>query len=104
MAVKMKKIILLAFVLLLIPISFACGDEGHDNAITGDNVADSYDMDSGGMMGGNMMGSGMMSGYGMMGSWGFGFFSIIYTILLIGITILVYIWIVKLLKSMGGKK
>jgi len=98
----MKKIILLAFVLLLIPISFACGDEGHDNEITGDNVANSCDMDSGsGMMGG---GYGMMSGYGMMGSWGFGFFSIIYTILLIGITILVYIWIVKLLKSMGGKK
>ena len=62
-------------------------------------------MGSGSMMGMmNMMGGGMMSGYGMMGNWGFGFFSIIYLILLIGITILVYIWIIKLLKSMGGKK
>jgi len=62
------------------------------------------------MMGGNMMGSGMMggygmmSGYGMMGNFGFGFFSIIYPILLIGITILVYVLIVKLLRNIGGKK
>ena len=97
----MKKIILLALVLLLIPIAFACGDEGHDNAITGDNVAGSCDIGSGsGMMGGY----GMMSGYGMMGNWGFGLFNVIYVILLIGITILVYVWIIKLLKSMGGKK
>ena len=100
MAVKMKKIILLVFILLLIPIAFACGDEGHENEITGAATANSCDMDSGsGMMGGY----GMMSG-GMMGNWGFGFFSLIYPILLIGITILVYVWIIKLLKSMGGKR
>ena len=46
----------------------------------------------------------LMPGYGMMGNWGFGFFNIIYFLLLIGITILVYVWIIKLLKSMGGKR
>ena len=102
----MKKIILLALALLLIPIAFACdmegmGDHSNDNEITGAATANSYDMDSGsGMMGGY----GMMSGYGMMGNWGFGFFNIIYFLLLIGITILVYVWIIKLLKSMGGKR
>ena len=99
-----KTILFLVLILLLIPIAFACGDESHDNAITGDNVANSCDMDSGGMMEGNMMGSGMMSGYGMMGNWGFGFLSMIYLILLIGITILVYVLIIKLLRNMGGKK
>jgi len=101
----MKKILFLVLMILALPIAFACGDEGHDNAITGDNVAGSCDIGSGsGMMGGNMMGSGMMSGYGMMGNIGFGFFSIIYLILLIGITILVYVLIIKLLRNMGGKK
>jgi len=102
----MRKIILLALVLLLIPIAFACDMEGmdnhsHGNEITGADVAGSCDIG----FGSGMMGSyGMMSGYGMMGNWGFGFFKIIYFLLLIGITILVYVWIIKLLKSMGGKK
>jgi len=60
-----------------------------------------------GMMGGgmmNMMGSNMM-GSGMMGSWGYGsgywnFINILYVILLIGLVVLVYLWIIKLWKKM----
>ena len=49
----MKKILFLVLMILALPIAFACGDEGHDNAITGDNVAGSCDIGSGsGMMGG----------------------------------------------------
>ncbi len=69
------------------------------------------------MMGGNMMGSGgtnMMGtnlGYGMMGSgyglgyWGF--LNVLSLILLIGLVILVYLWIIKLwrgMKNKGSKK
>ena len=60
------------------------------------------------MMGGNMMGgqnvqSGMMQG--MMGNWGYGFgywnfVNVLYLILLIGLIILVYFWILKLWKNM----
>ena len=102
----MKKILFLILIILALPIAFACDMEGmdnhsHDNEITGAAAANSCDIGSGsGMMGGY----GMMPGYGMMGNFGFGFFSIIYALLLIGITILVYVWIIKLLKSMGGKK
>jgi hypothetical protein len=46
----------------------------------------------------NMMGYGY-NGYGMMGGYGWGFFGLIYTILLVGIIILVYLWIIKLWKS-----
>ncbi len=61
-------------------------------------------------MGGGMMN--MMMGYGMMGSWGYGFgywsiINILYAVLLIGLIILVYLWIMKLwknMKSRGGKR
>ncbi len=52
------------------------------------------------MMGGNM-------GYGMMGNYGFGywnFINILYTILLIGLIILVYFWIIKLWRDFYDKK
>ncbi|MBI2107138.1 hypothetical protein HYT57_04075 [Candidatus Woesearchaeota archaeon] len=59
-------------------------------------------MGSGGMM--NMMGGNMMS-YGMMGNYGYwNFLSILYTALVIGLVILVYLWIIKIWKSMEGKK
>lgn len=53
-----------------------------------------------GMMGGGMMGSG---GYGF-GYWSF--INILYIILLIGLIILVYLWILKLLKDVrkGNRK
>ena len=59
----------------------------------------------GGNIGGNMMGYGMMnSGYG----WYLNFLNVLYAILLIGLIILVYLWIIKLLKNnakhKGGKK
>ncbi len=72
-----------------------------------------------GMMGNNMMGGGMMNmmgsnmmdnaGYGMMGNWGYGFgywsfINILYIILLIGLIILVYLWIAKLLRDSAKKK
>ena len=67
-----------------------------------------------GMMGGgmmNMMGGNMMNnaGYGMIGNYGYGlgywsFINILYIILLIGLIILVYLWIVKLLKNTKNKK
>jgi len=74
---------------------------------------------SSGMMGNNMMGGGMMNmmggnmmdnaDYGMMGNYGSGFgyggfINILYTILLIGLIILVYLWIAKLLKDTKNKK
>ncbi|MBI2652479.1 hypothetical protein HYX00_03345 [Candidatus Woesearchaeota archaeon] len=70
-----------------------------------------YCGESGGMMGGgmmNMMMGGNM-GYGMMGNYGYGlgywsFVNILYTILLIGLIILVYLWILKLWKNMPKKK
>ncbi len=63
-----------------------------------------------GMMGGGMM-SMMMggnTGYGMMGNYGYGFgywnfVNILYIILLIGLTILVYLWILKLWRNMKNK-
>ena len=62
---------------------------------------------SGGMIGGgmmNMMGSNMM-GYGMIGNYGYwNLINILYVILLIGLIVLVYLWIIKLWKSMKGKK
>lgn len=66
---------------------------------------------SGGMMGGgmmNMMMGGNM-GYGMMGNYGYGFgywnfLNILYTILLIGLIILVFLGIVKLWKDLFQKK
>ena len=65
---------------------------------------------SGGMMGGGMM-SMMMGGnmgYGMMGNYGYGFgywnfVNILYIILLIGLIILVYLWILKLWRNMKNK-
>ncbi len=56
------------------------------------------------MMGNNMMGSGSMGmmGSGMMGNWNF--INILYIILLIGLIILVYLWILKLLRAFYGKK
>ena len=71
-----------------------------------------YCGESGGMMGGgmmNMMMGGNMMNYGMMGNYGYGFgywsfVNILYTILLIGLIILVYLWILKLCKNMPKKK
>ncbi len=62
-----------------------------------------------GMMGGGMMN--MAMGTGMMGNFGYGsgylsFVNLLYTILLIGLIILVYLWIFRLLKDAkikGGK-
>ena len=68
-----------------------------------------------GMMGAGMMNGGMMSmmmggnmGYGMMGNYGYGFgywnfVNILYIILLIGLIILVYLWILKLWRNMKNK-
>jgi len=61
------------------------------------------------MVGNNMMGSGGMN---MMGNYGYGFgywnfINILYVILLIGLIILVYFWIIKLWRNMqskGGKR
>ncbi len=63
-----------------------------------------------GMMGGGMMN--MAMGTGMMGNFGYGsgyltFVNLLYVILLIGLIILVYLWIFRLLKGTkikGGKK
>ena len=71
-----------------------------------------YCGESSGMMGGGMMSmmmGGNMMGYGMMGNYGYGFgygsfINILYIILLIGLIILVYLWIVKLLKNTKNKK
>ena len=56
-----------------------------------------------------MMGFNGMMNTGMMGNYGFGFgysnlFNILYTILLIGLIVLVYLWNVKLWKVKGIKK
>lgn len=68
-----------------------------------------------GMMGAGMMGGGMMSmmmgsGFGtnMMGNlgynfWYWNFLNVLYAILLIGLIILVYLWIIKLWKSVKDK-
>ena len=64
-----------------------------------------------GMMGGgmiNMMIGGNMMNYGMMGNYGYGFgywnfINILYVILLIGLIILIYLWILKLWKNMQNK-
>jgi hypothetical protein len=72
-------------------------------------------MGSGGMMnmmmGGNIMGSsGMnMMESGMMGNWGYGFsyrnfINVLYVVLLIGLIILVYFWIIKLWRDSYAKK
>src|SRR3989338_11248510 len=58
----------------------------------------------GGMM--NMAGSSMM-GYGMMGNYGFGywgFLNFLSIVLVIGLIILVYLWIIKLWKDLPKKK
>lgn len=57
----------------------------------------------GGMM--NMMwGTNFGQGYGMMGSYGYwGFNSFLTTILLLGLVVLVFLWIVKLWKETFGK-
>jgi len=61
-----------------------------------------FGMISGGMMGGTKM---MGYGTGMMGSSGwFGFTYILYVLLLLGLVIVVYLWIVKLWKSLNEKK
>ena len=79
--------------------------------------AESGMMGTGGMMGMmNMMGSGMMGGQtlaqtnmmqGTAEAWRYygywNFLNILYVILLIGLIILVYLWIVKLWKSMKNK-
>ena len=56
-------------------------------------------MGGGMMMGNNMMGSGMMGNFGY-GFWYWNFINILYVILLMGLTILVYFWIIKLWKNM----
>ena len=63
------------------------------------------------MMGNNMMGSGSMNmmGSGMMGNYGYGFgywnfINSLYVVLLIGLIILVYLWIIKLWRGVYGKK
>ncbi len=51
-------------------------------------------------------GSGYGAGYGMMGSYGFwNVFTLLYVVLIIGLIILVYLWIIKLWKNQrrGGK-
>lgn len=57
------------------------------------------------MMGGDMMGNVM--GYGMMGNLGYGGYwsivNLLSTILLIGLVILVYLWIIKLWRDIKGK-
>lgn len=84
-----------------------------------------YCGESGGMMSGNMMGSGGMMGMmpmmmnggimggqnvqgGMMGpwagGWGLGVGNVLGTILLIGLIILVWLWVVKLWRDLFGKK
>lgn len=57
------------------------------------------------MEGGNMMNYGMMNYKGeMMGSYGYwGFLNLLYVLLLIGLIIIVYLWIIKLWKSIKGK-
>jgi len=65
-----------------------------------------YGMMGGGMMN-MMMGGGNMMGYGMMGNNPFGywnFLNFLYTILLIGLIILVFLGIIKLWKGLFRKK
>ena len=91
--------------------NFYCGEDGMMGMMPmmmgGGNM-----MKSGGMMnmmGGQNMQDGMMQG--MMGNWGYGagywnLFSLLYLILLIGLIIVVYLWIIKLWKNMksNGRK
>ena len=63
------------------------------------------------MMGNDMIGSGSMNmmGSGMMGNYGYGFgywnfINSLYVVLLIGLIILVYLWIIKLWRGVYGKK
>jgi len=63
------------------------------------------------MMGGNMMGSGGMMGMmnmmgfgGTMGYTFFGVYSILLFLLLLGLVVLVYLWIVKVWKDLNKKK
>lgn len=60
-----------------------------------------------GMMGGGMMGPGMMGGYGgqMMGWSGmWGFTGILWFLIVIGLVILVWLWVIKLWKDVFGRK
>lgn len=100
---------------LAIARSFYCGDASAMtpemmNIITGNNrgfgmmgypvLADDQNY-TGGVR--TMMGY----GYGMMGSWGYGywrFMNILYVLLLVGAVILVYFWIWRLLKNTRKKK
>ena len=71
-----------------------------------------YCGESGGMMKEgmmNMMMDGNMMGHGMMGNLGYGFgywslLNILYIVLLIGLIILVYLWVVKLWKDVKNKR
>ena len=59
------------------------------------------------MMGGQDIQSGTMQG--MIGDWGYGlgywnFMNVLYVVLLIGLIILVYLWIIKLWKDFYGRK
>ena len=70
-----------------------------------------YCGESGGMMGGGMMNmiGGNMMGSGMIGNLGYGFgywnfLNVLYIILLIGLIILVYLWIVKLWNDIKNKR
>lgn len=70
-----------------------------------EDVSGTMGMMSGGMM--SMMMGGNM-GYGMMGNYGYGFgywnfVNILYIILLIGLIILVYLWVLKLWRNMKNK-
>ena len=55
---------------------------------------------------GGMMNMAMynMVGYGMMGNFGYGYWSFLTTLLVVGLVILVYLWILKLWKEVFGKK
>ena len=75
-----------------------------------------YCNEDAGVMGAGTMSGGMMSmmmggnmGYGMMENQGYGFvywnfLNVLYVLLLIGLIILVYLWIIKLWKTMENKK
>lgn len=93
----MKKLIILIFALLLIPIAFACGDEGHDS-MTGSAVANTCDIGSAGDYG-MMSGFGMMGGYGL---WGF-LWLIIFLYFAIGLGYLIY-KLNKIENKLGRKK
>ncbi|HLF54466.1 MAG TPA: hypothetical protein VI612_01980 [Candidatus Nanoarchaeia archaeon] len=65
------------------------------------------DMMGGGMMGPGMMGGyggQMMGGYGMMGStiWGFG--SVLWTLIFVGLLLVVWLWVFKLWRDLFGRR